>query len=233
VRDRVTKRYSWLLFDADGTLFDYDRAESLALTETFQAFEVPFEGQYLDTYRRINQELWRALERREISSSALPVRRFELLAHTLNLACSPDRMSSVYLERLALAVDLIDDAQDLLRTLHSTCRMAIVTNGFESVQRSRLANSVIRDYITELIISEEVGAAKPKPAFFAAAFARLGDPDKSEVLLIGDSLTADMQGGADYGVDTCWYNPSGEIRPDDLQITYEITRLRDLLEVLD
>ena len=126
----------------------------------------------------------------------------------------------------------MDGAEEVLRTLQATCRLAIVTNGLLAVQRSRLARSRIRDYIAELIISEEVGAAKPEPAFFTAAFARMGQPAKSDVLLIGDSLSSDMQGGLDYGLDTCWYNPAGEPRPNGLPITYEIGHLHDLLKML-
>ena len=81
-------------------------------------------------------------------------------------------------------------------------------------------HSTIHPFITELIISEEVGAAKPHPAFFDAAFARTGNPPKSDVLIIGDSLTSDMQGGVDYGIDTCWYNPAGEVKPEGFTITY-------------
>lgn len=228
----MRKHYPWLWFDADGTLFDYNRAEDIALKQAFQSLNTPFDDEYLDIYRRINQRLWQALERREITPALLQVRRFELLQEAIQLTFSPGQMSAAYVEQLAVRAELIDGAYDILHTLRGTCRFAIVTNGLQAVQRSRLAHSTIRDYITDLIISEEVGAAKPKPDFFAAAFARLGYPAKSDVLMIGDSLTSDMQGGVDYGLDTCWYNPSAEPRPGDLQITYEIAHLRELLEVL-
>ncbi len=229
----MKKHYPWLWFDADGTLFDFNRAESIALEKAFQLVGASFKNGYLDVYRRINQQLWQALERHEITPALLQVRRFELLLEAVQLPGSPHRMSTAYVEQLALCAELIDGAHEVLRALQRTCRMAIVTNGLQAVQRSRLAHSFIRDYIAEMIISEEVGAAKPKAAFFAAAFARLGHPAKSEVLIIGDSLTSDIQGGVDYGLDTCWYNPSAEPRPSDLPLTYEIVHLRELLELLD
>jgi YjjG family noncanonical pyrimidine nucleotidase len=228
----MRKHYPWLWFDADGTLFDFDRAESLALRQAFESLNLAFGDEYLDVYRRINGQLWQALERREITPGALQVRRFELLIEALHLACPPSELSAAYVERLALCVDLIDGAYEVLQALQGTHRIAIVTNGLQAVQRGRLAHSAIRAFISELIISEEVGAAKPKPAFFEAAFARLGHPARSEVLLIGDSLSSDIQGGADYGLDTCWFNPAAEPRPEDLPITYEIRRLRELLELL-
>jgi 2-haloacid dehalogenase len=228
----MRKHYPWLLFDADGTLFDYDHAEGIALKQAFQSVNTAYRDEYLAIYRRINQQLWLALERREITPAVLQVRRFERLLETLGVTGSPLEISAAYLEQLALRTELVDGAYEVLQTLRATCRLAIVTNGLQAVQRGRLARSAIRDFISELIISEEIGAAKPKPAYFDIAFARLGNPAKGDVLIVGDSLTSDMQGGADYGLATCWYNPAGEPRPSALPITYEIKHLRELLEIV-
>ncbi|HSB02172.1 MAG TPA: YjjG family noncanonical pyrimidine nucleotidase, partial [Anaerolineales bacterium] len=202
----MKKHYPWLWFDADGTLFDYNKAEATALKQAFSSLDLPFEESYLVTYRRINQGLWQALERREVTPGVLRLRRFELLLEAIQLRASIDRMSNAYLEHLAMCTDLMDGADEVLQTLHGTSRIAIVTNGLDAVQRGRLERSTIRGLITELIISEEIGAAKPHPAFFEAACARTGYPPKSDILLIGDSLTSDIRGGVDYGLDTCWYN---------------------------
>jgi 2-haloacid dehalogenase len=229
----MKKHYPWLFFDADGTLFDYNRAEATAFRKAFDLLKFPFEENYLDTYQTINRELWQALERQEITPALLRVRRFELLLETLHLRGSADDLNLTYVEQLGLCTDLMDGAYDVLQTLHSRSRIAIVTNGLEAVQRSRLRHSTIHPFISELIISEEVSAAKPHPAFFDAAFARTGDPAKSDVLIVGDSLTSDIQGGVNYGIDTCWYNPTGEERPEGLSITYEIRHLMELLEIIE
>ncbi len=228
----MKKHYPWLWFDADGTLFDFKRAEATALKQTFHSLSLPFEERYLDVYHRINQGLWQALERKEITSEALQYRRFELLQGSLQLSGSFDQMSSVYLEQLAICSELMEEAEDVLRALHRKSRIAIITNGLRAVQRSRLAHSTIRYLITDIIISEEIGAAKPQAAFFDIAFSRLGHPAKSEVLIIGDSLSSDMPGGVNYGLDTCWFNPAGEPRPQNLAITHEIRHLHELLDIL-
>jgi YjjG family noncanonical pyrimidine nucleotidase len=224
--------YSWLWFDADGTLFDYVRAEELALAGAFAAANAEFAAPYLDAYRTINAQLWRALERHELTSAELPVRRFQLLLEALQLPGSAADFSALYLEQLALRADLIDGALEVIQALAPTHRFAIVTNGFQAVQRGRIERSPLKPYIHDLIISEEVGAAKPRAAFFEAAMQRLGHPPKADVLVIGDSLTSDMQGGVDFGLDTCWFNPLGEARPAHLPITYAIKHLRELLELV-
>jgi 2-haloacid dehalogenase len=233
----MKKHYPWLLFDADGTLFDYNLAEVTALRKTFESFRLPFEDGFLDVYQQINHGLWQALEKQEIKPDVLRVRRFELLSEALKLDGSADEMSTTYVEQLGLCTDLIDGAYEVLQSLHGKCKLAIVTNGLQSVQHSRLALSQIRDFITDIIISEEIGVAKPHPEFFNITFERLAArserPAKSDVLIIGDSLTSDIKGGVDYGIDTCWYNPTSEPKPDALPITYEIRHLRELLDVIE
>ncbi|MCI0398117.1 MAG: YjjG family noncanonical pyrimidine nucleotidase [Chloroflexi bacterium] len=228
----MNKRYQWLLFDADGTLFDYDRAEATALEQSFRQAGAPFEPRYLALYRQINHQLWQALERREMSPAVLRVRRFELLFEALQVELPPAAFSASYLQHFGACAELMEGAVELLHGLQGKYRLAIITNGLQDVQRSRLACSAIGEYIAELIISEEVGYAKPHQAIFDAALARLGHPAKSEVLMIGDSLTSDMQGGCDYGLDTCWYNPAGHPRPPHLPLTYEISHLSQLMELL-
>ncbi len=227
------KHYPWLWFDADGTLFDYNRAEANALRQTFHALRLPFEDDYLEIYQRINTGLWQALEKQEITQAVLRDRRFELLLENIQLSGSPEEMSSVYIEQLAICSELMDGAYEVLQALRGKCRFAILTNGLRVVQRSRLTHSAIRDLISDIIISEEIGTAKPHSAFFEIASARLGQPAKRDILMIGDSLTSDIQGGIDYGIDTCWFNPASGSRPEQLPITYEIKHLRELLEIIE
>jgi len=230
----MKKHYPWLFFDADGTLFDYNRAEATAFRKAFELLQIPFEDHYLGVYQQINRGLWQALERHEITPAVLRVRRFEQLLEVLQLRGSADDLNITYVEQLGLCTDLMDGAFEVLQSLDKSSRIVIVTNGLESVQRSRLAHSTIQGFVSAIIISEEVGAAKPHPAFFDAAFARTGSPPKDDVLIIGDSLSSDMQGAVDYGIDSCWYNPTGEGKPEGLRsLTYEIRHLREILEIIE
>jgi 2-haloacid dehalogenase len=229
----LKKHYPWLWFDADGTLFDYNRAETTALLKAFHAQGMHYQERYLELYQGINHDLWNAFERREITQDVLRVRRFALLLEAIETKGSPEQLSLAYVEQLGLCADLIPGALEVLEALHQTCKFAIVTNGLTAVQRSRFERSLIKNYIAELIISEEIGAAKPHTDFFTIASARTGHPPKGEVLIIGDSLSSDIKGGSDYGIDTCWFNPSGAKRPTDMKITYEISELRELLKIVE
>ena len=224
--------YRWLLFDADGTLFDYDRAERTALEQALTQIGVLFNPGHLATYRRINQALWQGVEKGEITPGVVKVRRFELLLEALQVAHSPAALSAIYLQCLANCSELVQDAEAVLGALHGKYQIAILTNGLTVVQRGRLARSVIRHHISDLIISEEIGAAKPAREFFDKAFARLGHPSKSEVLMIGDGWASDIQGAVQYGIDACWYNPARKPRPADYRITREIASVRELTDWL-
>jgi 2-haloacid dehalogenase len=224
--------YRWLLFDADGTLFDFERAETSALARTFAQFGLPMTPAAAEIYREVNRRCWQALERGELSPEALRTRRFELLFAEAGLAADADAFASRYLENLAQTADLLEGAAEVLAALRGRYRFAIITNGLRTVQRGRLARSAIRDDIAALIISEEVGSAKPERGIFDAAFAAMGGPAKAEVLLIGDSLSADIRGALNYGIDACWFNPSGLPRPAGLPIAYEIGRLDELVGLL-
>jgi 2-haloacid dehalogenase len=229
----MKKHYPWLCFDADNTLFDFKQAEVSAFRRTLEFLGMPYSTETLELYQRINAELWRALERHEITPADLRTRRFGLLLDAAKLGGSPEQMSQVYIQQLAQCADLVDGAEEVLAAVRPNCRIAIVTNGLQAVQTGRLSHSTIAKYVDELIISEAVGAAKPHAAFFDAAFVRMGHPPKSDVLVIGDSLSSDIQGGVDYGLDTCWFNPAADPRPADLPITYEIRHLCELLELIE
>jgi 2-haloacid dehalogenase len=226
-------RYEWILFDADGTLFDYDRAEASALARTFEQFGLSLRSHAVKSYRRINGEIWRQFEQGRIDQQRLRTRRFELLAEAVGVSFDPTGFSTRYLENLALGVDLIDGAEPLLEALDGRVGLALITNGLQEVQRPRLARSAIGHYFSEVIISEEVGAAKPDPRIFDVAFERMGCPPRDKVLIVGDSLSSDIKGGSDYGIDTCWFNPESRPRVGDHRIRYEIVELAQLLDLVD
>ena len=232
VGQNKAQRYQWLLFDADGTLFDYDRAERAALAAASEQIGVAFQPEHLAAYRRVNQQMWQALEPGQIKPEVLKVRRFELLFQAIGVDHSPADFSARYLDAIADCAELLDGALEVVQALRSRYRLAIVTNGLSAVQRRRFERSAIRDCITEIIISEEIGTAKPAREFFDVTFARLGNPPRAEVLMIGDNWSSDILGGAQYGLDTCWYNPGRLPRPNSLPITREITALHELTDWL-
>ena len=224
--------YAWLLFDADGTLFDYESAERKALAATFEDAGLPYLPGTLETYRAINAELWAAFERGEITQPDLHLARFRRTLDALDLQSDVAQFGERYLYNLGHTPDLIDGAEDIIPLLARDHKLYLITNGIPAVQYSRLSLSPIAPFFQGITISGEVGHAKPDPRIFDAAFEGMGHPPKSEVLIIGDSFSADIQGGHAYGIDTCWYNPNGSEAGSSLTATYTIKLLREMIEPL-
>jgi 2-haloacid dehalogenase len=222
--------YTWLLFDADDTLFDYPRAEANALQWTLERSGLAFRPEFFEIYARYNQQVWKEFERGEVTSQALRTKRFELFFDHIGATLDPQAVSPLYLQNLALGTDLLPGAEEVIRAVKGRYHLALVTNGLSDVQRPRLEHSVLRDCFEKVFISEELGAAKPTREYFDAVFAGIGHPPRESVLIIGDSLTSDMQGGVDYGIATCWYNPNG--KTTELAVTYVIKELLELNKIL-
>ena len=221
-------RYPWILFDADDTLFDFGRAEAQALREAFGALGEAFDEAWLPVYQRVNAVAWRELEAGAVTPERLRVLRFERLADELGRPIDASSFSAEYLRRLAMQAHLVPGALATVRRLRPRHGLALITNGLADVQRPRLARSPLRDAFEQIVISEEVGVAKPDPAFFEIVLDRLGRPARADALVVGDSLTSDIAGGIAAGLDTCWFNPAGRARGDGPAAHYVIGRLNEL-----
>ncbi|MDH6372016.1 2-haloacid dehalogenase [Paenibacillus sp. PastF-3] len=225
-------KYDVILFDADDTLFDYGMAESHALSNAFLHVGMPTAAEdYAASYQEINHALWRDLEQGKISSAALRVERFNRLFAANALELDPEAFSEAYLRFLGEGTFLIQGAIELCEEL-AGCRLAIITNGIKEVQTSRIQGSPLSETFEQIIISEEAGCQKPETGIFDYAFAKLGISDREKVLIVGDSLTSDIQGGINYGIDTCWFNPLSKENSSGVQPKYEIRVLSELLDIV-
>lgn len=225
-------RYPVVLLDADGTLFDFERAERWAYRLTANQHDLPDSEDAYRLYSRINEELWRRLERREITKAELADRRFSELLEALELQGEPGRISADYRRNLGEGAFLLPGAEELCRELAPHCRLIIASNGITETQKARLAKSAIVSYIEMLIVSESGGADKPDPRFFEYLDRQAGSLDKAATLMVGDRLDADILGGNRFGVDTCWYNPAGAPLSGDILPTYTIGSLKELTAIV-
>ena len=154
-------KYKSILFDADGTLFDYDHAEFEALQNTFLKYGYDFDPSHVEKYEKINKQMWLLLEQGKITPDRLKVRRFEELLAALDIHSRATEFSDSYLDFLSNNTALIHGAEELLKTIAGRVGLVLITNGLKKVQRSRFTKSTIGSYFDHIIISEEVGAAKP------------------------------------------------------------------------
>lgn len=223
--------YNTLFLDADGTLFDYDKAEEYALQKALQ--ETGWRGNApLYLYRRINTKIWEDFEQGKISPKELKVERFRRFFSELGFEFAPDKFSDLYLDHLSQASFLLPGAREVIEEIHGKYSLILLTNGLSNVQRKRLALSGLERFFSSVIISEEVGVAKPHPRIFSLAVEAANNQPKEKILMVGDSLSSDIRGGVNFGIDTCWIKTDGQL-PEDFGPTYVIDGIGQILDILN
>jgi 2-haloacid dehalogenase len=231
------KHYHAFILDADNTLFDFDRAERDALKEALLASGYEsFPEDTFSRYHRINEELWKLFERGLVDQEQLRIERFRRLIADLPppqpQSPDPALVGMRYIEALSEKGYLLAHALPVLKGLSSKVPLILLSNGIASVQRRRINRSGIGKYFKDILISAEVGLAKPDPAIFTLAIDRL-QCGKERILCVGDSPSSDIRGGRAAGLDTCWVAPPGSEYPaEEPRPLYTINDLRQLLRFL-
>jgi len=228
----VAVKYTTLLFDADDTLLDFGKSEKEAVRDCLISRGLPSTDDIIARYSEINQLHWKMLERGEISRERLYVERFAAFCRELGFVCDAQKFSEDYLTALSTKSYLIDGALQMCEQLSHTYRMYVVTNGNATVQHGRFDPSPIARYFERSFISEEMGSAKPAIEFFDKVFVNIPDFGPSKTLIIGDSLSSDIQGGINAEIDTCWYNPKRKSAPDGMEITYTAYNYDEIMDLL-
>ena len=229
------KAYRYLLLDADNTLLDFNRAEETAFYAAFSALGLHADASTYARYHEINDELWRKLERKEVTREKLKVLRFELLFEEMGIGRDElaEEMGARFFALLSEQRFLLDGAIDVCRTLCLKYPLYIITNGTDSAQRSRFSGCGLEPYIRKMYVSEKIGAEKPSPLFFNRVMEDIGGSDAAQYLVVGDSLTSDIDGAIGMGIDAVWLDQkqSGDTRGRD--VSYIIKDIRELPALLD
>lgn len=219
-----------IFFDLDDTLLDFHASERKAISRTLSELGIDPTPETTALYSAINARQWQLLELGELTREQVLIRRFALLFEALGIDHAPEDAQALYGELLSQGCDLIPGALELLEQLAPEYALYLMSNGNAVVQDRRLALSGIGHYFKDIFISQRIGFDKPRVEFFQHCFARIPDFDPAGAIIVGDSLSSDMQGGLNAGLRTCWYNPHGKSR--DIPVTWEITALEELPPLL-
>lgn len=226
-------KYKYLLFDLDHTLLDFDAAEDIALTQLLEEGIEDIQT-YKDYYVPMNKALWKDLEQKKITKAELINTRFEKLFAHFGIEKDGAYLAERYQFFLSKQGQTFPGVEDLLKNLiKQGYELYAATNGITAIQTGRLAQSGLAPYFNQVFISEQLQTQKPDALFYEKIGQQIAGFSKEKTLMIGDSLTADIQGGNNAGIDTIWYNPHHLENPTQAQPTYEIHSYQDLLDCLD
>lgn len=242
--------YKYILFDADDTLLDYGKSSEFALSKTFEDINCNYEDincNYneciANKFNSICDELWHEFKLDEPLNEYVQinyhdlyykysVEKFKTLKALLGIDISEELLSKKYLDSFSKCSFLVENAEDICKQLSLHYKIFIVTNGLSHIQKLRIGNSKIKSYITDILISEDAGCAKPGRSFFDYSVKKIGVSNLSEMLIVGDSLITDIFGGNEYGIDTCWFNSKGKINKLKIQPKFEIRELNELINIV-
>lgn len=221
-----------LLWDMDETLLNFAAAERAAINALFQKFGFgECSDAMLERYSKINRSYWERLERKELTKPEILVGRFRdfFEAEGLDSTVAAE-FNEKYQLSLGDTIVFRDDSYNIVKSLRGKVKQYVVSNGTIAAQTKKLQLSGFGELMDGVFLSEEIGVEKPDILFFEKVFEKIHPEDKSQVMIVGDSLTSDIQGGNNAGIMTCWYNPEQKPYQGDLRIDHEI---RDLHEVYD
>ena len=218
------KKYQVLLFDVDGTLLDFDKAERIGIERVLTHFGVPATEENMQKYHHLNKSYWQKLERGELTR--------EHFFSDFGIKVNGAEVDGLYRQTLNESAFLLDGVMDLLNGLKNRYELHIVTNGVAETQYKRLAVAGLDKLFKGIYVSEESGYQKPQQEYFDYCFEKMGRNDVENMLIIGDSLTSDIRGGNNAGIDTCWYCPKGGEIPAGVRVNYTIHRLDALKDLI-
>lgn len=223
--------YKTILIDLDDTLLDFQKSEDVAIRTTIKTLGIEPTDDVVSAYKEINLKYWKMFERKEIEREALLIARFKEFCELLNVTNKDfSLLNETYFHYLSSSPFEIDGADEFLNKLSEKYDIYVITNGVKRVQTIRLSLVNITKYFKKVYISEEIGYQKPSIEFFDFVLNDLNITNKEEVLIIGDSLSSDIQGGINSGIDTVWYNPKK--LKSNINYTYEIKNYAEFFEII-
>ncbi|MBQ6326310.1 MAG: YjjG family noncanonical pyrimidine nucleotidase [Clostridia bacterium] len=222
-------RYRAVLFDVDDTLLDFQAGNRNAVNQLMDELGYHDPDRY-DQYEAINLKCWQALEAGLLTQNQLKLARFVRFFDRYPVPGDPKWAAERFVTLLGQQSILLPNALETVARIAEKLPVAIVTNGITDIQRSRLALTPLKDHVTEVIISEEVGVSKPRPGIFEIALDRLG-VKAGEALMGGDGVNSDIRGANNALIDACWVNPEGKTLPEGVHAEYEITDIRQCVDI--
>ena len=222
----------FLLLDLDDTILDFQKGEEYGLQKTLLDAGIEPTEAICTRYSQINKTYWKRLELGEVTRDQVMLGRFETLFGELGVTADPKISAAAYMDNMSSVHFFLPGAEAAVKALFQKYRLFLVSNGTASAQHRRLTSAGLYPYFEKVFISQEVGYNKPAKEFFDLCFAEIPGFDPQKALIVGDSLSSDIQGGINAGIRICWVNPNHKTAPETRKPDYEIESITQLESLL-
>ncbi|BBH26140.1 MAG: YjjG family noncanonical pyrimidine nucleotidase [Intestinibaculum porci] len=222
--------YKTILWDVDATLLNFEKSEDVSLKQLFARYDVILDEEKMALYKKINRSYWNGLEQGIYDRHTVLTQRFDDFFDAIkHPRVNTDEMNDFY--QLALGTNVFEEnyVHETLQALETHYDQYVVSNGTHIAQIHKLEKSDLMKYMKDLFISEDLGYDKPSKEFFKQV-QQATHYDPKTTLIVGDSLSSDMQGGRQAGITTIWYNPHHQ-KNNTSYVDYEIDDLRDVITI--
>ena len=231
--EHINRKKACVFFDLDDTLFDFKKAERIAIGKAFKEVGIEASPGIIDRYSEINVGRWQLMELGLISRNEVLLGRFTQLFSEIGADASPERTNDLYEHFLSKGHYFMPGAEELIHELYGEYRLFICSNGTAIVQSGRIESAGIEKFFEKIFVSEKIGFNKPSKEYFERCFSEIDGFDHSRAIIIGDSLSSDIKGGLTAGIKTCWYNPMKRTGREDIIPDHTVSDLCEIPELLD
>ena len=221
-----------VLLDIDNTLLDFNESAKATMKSAFKTLAIDYREEVFKTFLRVNNELWLKIERKEMTRQELHRVRWGIIFDELKIDADGGQMERLFLDNLENYALPVVGALDLIKYLAGKYKLYTASNAPYLQQVKRLTLSGIMPYISGILNFEEQGINKPQRQFFEKCLDAMSPVKKEEIVLIGDSLSADMAGGKYIGFTTVWFNYEGIDRVPPDTCDYTVKSLAEIKDIL-
>ena len=221
-----------ILMDLDNTIIDFNECARHSIMGIFEELGFQYNENVFSTFITENVKIWKRLELGEIDKPFLRANRWNIILSKLGIDYDGTIIEEWFENGVAKGAYPVEYAYELLEYLYKKYDIYVVSNGFRFVQESRVKIGKYDKYFKELFLSEDIGIQKPDIRFFDYCYEKIGCPPKEELILIGDSLSADIKGGNTFGIDTIWFNKNQDPESDVTKATYTVNHLKEIEKIL-
>jgi len=226
----MVKKYA--IFDLDDTLLDFTRGEVENITQLLHQYGVQDVQRGLATYTQVNLQVWGQIEQ-GAERAPLLEQRFTQTFARLGVVVDGATIAAQYSQLLDHNYYTLAGAAPFLRRLKQAgVHLIVGTNGVKTTQLHRLAGSGLTPYFDQVVISDDVGYAKPDERFFQPIFDQHPALNKANTLMIGDRLQSDVLGALHANLDNVWFNPRHQLNHEAYRPTYEVDGFAPLQKLL-